>query len=97
MSDAPRMDTATFLRRHADRSPMLMWLLGAGASASAGIATAGQMTWDFKRTIFCSEERVPIAACQDLTDPRVRERIDRHFARGTHPRPERDRGVRALL
>jgi hypothetical protein len=43
------------------------------------------MIWDFKRTIFCSEERVPLAACQYIDDPRVRERIQRHFNEGGHP------------
>ena len=38
------------------RAPRLMWLLGAGASAAAGIPTAGDMIWDFKRRIY-SERR----------------------------------------
>jgi hypothetical protein len=69
---AHRLDIASFLRLHGARAPALMWFLGAGASASAGVPTAAQMIWDFKRTIFCSEERVPLAACQYIDDPRVR-------------------------
>ncbi len=82
---APRMDLAELLRRHGSRAPGLMWLLGAGASAAAGVPTAFQMTWEFKRAIFCSEERVPLPACQQLKDPQVRERIQRHFTGAGHP------------
>jgi hypothetical protein len=84
-SAAPRLDLPSFLRRHGARAPQAMWFLGAGASASAGVATAGQMTWDFKRRIFCSEERVPLTALQNVDDPRVRDRIQRHFDPTGHP------------
>jgi NAD-dependent SIR2 family protein deacetylase len=63
-----------------------MWLLGAGASAAAGVPTAGQMIWDFKRSIFCSEERVSLHACENLEDPAVQGRIQRHFQPPEHPR-----------
>lgn len=43
------------------------------------------MTWDFKRTLFCSEERVPLAACRNIKDELVRDRIQRHLDRGGHP------------
>jgi hypothetical protein len=43
-SSAPRLDLASFLRRLGARAPQPMWFLGAGASAAAGVATAGQMT-----------------------------------------------------
>jgi NAD-dependent SIR2 family protein deacetylase len=80
------LDTAEFLRRHGSRAPSLMWLLGAGASAAAGIPTAGQMIWDFKRSIFCSEERVSLHACENLEDPAVQGRIQRHFQPPDHPK-----------
>jgi NAD-dependent SIR2 family protein deacetylase len=81
-----RLDTAEFLRRHGSRASSLMWLLGAGASAAAGVPTAGQMIWDFKRSIFCSEERVSLHACENLEDPAVQGRIQRHFQPPEHPR-----------
>lgn len=31
------------------RGGLLMWLLGAGASASAGVPTAWDMIWEFKQ------------------------------------------------
>jgi SIR2-like domain len=83
---APRLDLASFLRLHGARAPSLQWLLGAGTSATAGVPTAWHMIWDFKRAIFCSEQRVALSTCQNLSDPALRERIQRHFdAAGGHP------------
>jgi hypothetical protein len=55
-----------------------MWLLGAGASAAAGIPTAGQMILEFKRRLYCSENNIPAAAV-DLGDPVLRRRLERFF------------------
>ena len=73
------MTLSEFLRVYAARGPNLGWLLGAGASATSGIATAEDMVWDFKRTIYCAEQRVPIQACQDLSDPLVRRKLQGFF------------------
>lgn len=56
-----------------------MWFLGAGSSASAGIPTAWNMIWDFKRTLFSSEQRVPISHVENLNDERVRLRIQSYL------------------
>jgi len=56
-----------------------MWFLGAGASASAGVPTAYHLVWEFKRILFCSEQRVPVEAITDLADPAVRDRLQQHF------------------
>jgi NAD-dependent SIR2 family protein deacetylase len=69
------MDLATFLRSFPLRSSGLMWLLGAGASAAAGIPTAGAMIWDFKRQLYCSGQRRDLRTCSDLTSPPVRAAI----------------------
>lgn len=80
------MDVEEFLRIHAVRAPKIMWLLGAGASAAAGIPTAYHMIWEFKRTLFCAAQRVPVAAVADLADPAVQARLQGHFdALGTFP------------
>jgi hypothetical protein len=82
----PQFDLAAFLRLHGSRAPALQWLLGAGTSATAGVPTAWHMIWEFKRTIFCSEQRVALSACQNLSEAALRERIQRHFdAAGGHP------------
>lgn len=63
-----------------------MWFLGAGASAAAGVPTAFHMIWDFKRTLYCSAQRVPISTCEDLSSPSVRSRLQNYFdATGVFP------------
>jgi hypothetical protein len=80
------MDVSEFLRLHHIRAPNIMWFLGAGASAAAGVPTAGDMIWDFKRRLYCAAQRVPISTCQDLGDPVLRDRLQRHFdSIGTFP------------
>ncbi len=63
-----------------------MWLLGAGASRAAGIKTAWDMIWDFKRSIYRSHKGVPESALPDNTDARARRLIQRFFDdAGTYP------------
>ncbi len=65
-----------------------MWLLGAGASASAGIPTAADMIWDFKQQLFVSQRKVPRHEISDLSNPVVRNRLQRHVdAIGRLPSP----------
>lgn len=73
------MDAAEFLRLFPLRAPNLGWLLGAGTSASSGIATAGDMIWDFKRRLFCSEQGISLRACEDLSNPVVQGKIQRYL------------------
>lgn len=55
-----------------------MWLLGAGASASAGIPTARDMVWEFKQRLFVSQRRVNPKSVADLSDPAVRAQLQAH-------------------
>lgn len=71
-------DLAAFARAYEFRGQQISWLFGAGASASAGIPTAGQATWDWKASIFATETKVSLTGL-DLSDPFVRRRIQRHF------------------
>jgi hypothetical protein len=48
-SDLPGIAADDFARRFSMRGGLLMWLLGAGASASAGVPTARDMIWEFKQ------------------------------------------------
>lgn len=73
------MHLSEFLRLYPMRMPGVMWFLGAGASAAAGVRTAYHMIWEFKREIYCSTQRVPLAACSDLSNHLVRSRIQTHF------------------
>ncbi len=73
------MMLAEFLRLYPMRARYLMWFLGAGASASAGVPTASHMIWDFKRTLFCSAQHVSLRTCSDLSSSAVRARLQAHF------------------
>jgi hypothetical protein len=75
-----------FARRFAMRTSNLMWLLGAGASAAAGIPTAGQMIWEFKQRLFVSQRKVSPKAVADLANPIIRNQIQAHIdSSGTFP------------
>lgn len=52
-----------------------MWLLGAGASGSAGIPTAWDMIWEFKQQLYVSQRRVSLQTVADLSNPAVRSRL----------------------
>ena len=56
-----------------------MWLLGAGASASAGLPTATDMIWEFKQELFVSQRRISRQAVADLSNPAVRAQLQTHI------------------
>ena len=63
-----------------------MWFLGAGASASAGIPTAGDMIWDFKRQLFISQRGAETKAVADLSNSIIRSKLQAHIdSSGTLP------------
>jgi hypothetical protein len=74
------MEVGEFLRLFPLRGHGLMWFLGAGASAASGIPTASHLIWEFKRAIFCTSQRKPLAAFADLSDEQVRRRIQSYFS-----------------
>ncbi len=84
--EKPGMTLAEFLRIFPMRAQRLMWFLGAGASAAAGVPTAYHMVWDFKRSLYCSAQHVSLKACSDLSSPVLRARLQAHFdSTGTCP------------
>ena len=81
------MKIGDFLLTHSVRSPNIMWFLGAGASASAGIPTAYDMIWEFKRMLYCASRKVSIRTCSDLGDDQLRIRIQQYFdSTGGYPK-----------
>lgn len=52
-----------------------MWLLGAGASAAAGIPTAWDMIWEFKQQLYVSQRRASPKQVADLSNPAVRREL----------------------
>jgi hypothetical protein len=64
-----------------------MWLLGAGASAAAGIPTADQLVWRFKQELYLSLEGRAAGTVEDLAAPKVQDFLQAYFdASGKHPR-----------
>jgi hypothetical protein len=77
-TNPPQIRADDFSRRFGLRAANLMWLLGAGASASAGIPTAWDMVWDFKQRLFISQRRVSSKAVSDLSSPTIRTQLQAH-------------------
>ena len=75
-----------FLRLFPIRASSLAWFLGAGASASARLPTAGDLIWRFKRTLYCTSAKVDPKTCDDLGNDVVRARLQRYLdATGKYP------------
>jgi NAD-dependent SIR2 family protein deacetylase len=75
----PQIGADDFARRFSLRARNLMWLLGAGASASAGVPSASDMIWEFKQQLFVSQRRVSAQAVADLSNPAVRAQLQAHI------------------
>lgn len=73
------MELHEFLNLYPQRAPRIMWLLGAGTSASAGVPTAWTLTWEFKRTIYCNTLRIPPVRFPDLNDPGFQRLVQAYF------------------
>ena len=86
---AQPMELPTFLRLFQLRKAQIMWFLGAGASRASGIKTAGDMIWEFKQKLYCSEKNVPLSYIADPGDPVVQQKRQPHFAaQRTYPKSE---------
>ena len=81
-----------FARGFALRAPQTAWLLGAGASANAGVPTAGQLIDKLLAVLYCSENGIHHA---DLArDPRWQQHVRRTTTAG---RAAASGGQRVLL
>jgi hypothetical protein len=78
-NDLPRIEADDFARRFSRRAANLMWFLGAGASASAGIPTAWDMIWDFKQQLYISQRRVSPQMVADLSSSAVRVQLQAYI------------------
>lgn len=64
----------------------MSFLLGAGASVSSNIPSAGQMVWDFKRTLYCTDNNIRTSLYGDLSKENVQKEIQLYFdGRGGYP------------
>ena len=62
------MKIEDFLRFYPLRSQNIMWFVGAGASAAAGIPTAGDLIRKFKSNLYCAKQKVSVWAAAGLVD-----------------------------
>lgn len=86
-SDIDFLGADEFARRFPMRAGNLMWFLGAGASASAGIPTATDMIWEFKQQLYVSQRRVSLRSVGDLSNPAVRNLLQAHIdSSGRYPK-----------
>ncbi len=67
-----------FARLFAQRAPGLAWLLGAGASAAAGVPTGWDLIGEFKKGLYCAATNTSPREV-DLGDPLWLERVNSHF------------------
>jgi hypothetical protein len=77
-SGTPMVTLAEFSRLWSRRSTRLTWLLGAGASAAAGVPTAGQMIWELRRILYATDEGISIKSLRP-DDGAADERLLAHF------------------
>src|SRR5664279_1462232 len=69
-----------FAERFALNPTAYSWLLGAGASATAGIPTGYQMIQEFRTRLYASQAGISLREI-DSADPIWQARIDRHHER----------------
>lgn len=88
-SDIKVVGADEFARCFPLRASNLMWLLGAGASASAGIPTAWDMIWEFKQQLYVSQKRVSLKSVADLSNPAIRDQLQSYIdSAGRYPAAE---------
>jgi NAD-dependent SIR2 family protein deacetylase len=77
-----------FARRFSMRPGRLMWMLGAGVSAAAGIHTAWDMIWRFKRELYIAQRKAAKHTVDDLSNPSIRALLDGFVSESaTLPKP----------
>ncbi len=73
------MELSEFVRIFPLRAPKLTWFFGAGSSVSAGMPSAYDLIWDFKRRIYCSDNGYFLNQFNNLADKAIRVQIQSYF------------------
>lgn len=73
------MTLSEFVRIYPLRAKTISWFFGAGTSVSAGLPTASDLVWEFKKRIYCSEQGLHLSLFSNLTDPAIRAQIQNYF------------------
>lgn len=72
------MDHGELIGILSERPQHFAWLLGAGASRSAGLPTATDILWDLKRRYYCREENQEVTQ-QDIQNEAVAAKIQEYM------------------
>jgi NAD-dependent SIR2 family protein deacetylase len=68
-----------FIKLYTLRAKNISWFFGAGTSVAAGIPTANQMIWDFKRKIYCINEQKSVTDYNAISNSAIRNQIQSYF------------------
>lgn len=80
------MTLSEFTRIYPLRAKKIAFFFGAGTSVSAGMPSAWDLVWQFKRMIYCTEERYSLSMFKNLSDPAIRRQIQTYFdSKGDYP------------
>lgn len=60
------------------------FFIGAGASIASGIPTGGDLIWEFKRNIYCSECGISVEKYKDVALPSTRAMLQKYFDQKAH-------------
>lgn len=83
------MQLSEFIRLYPLRAKTIAWFFGAGTSVSAGLPTAYDLIWDFKRRIYCTEQKLQLSLFNNLSDSAIRNQIQAYFdAKGNYPKAD---------
>lgn len=83
------MTFAEFLRAYQIRYKNIAWLFGAGTSVSAGLPSASDLIWEFKRLLYCTEEGRRVSLYTNLANPAIRDQIQSYFnSKEGYPLPD---------
>ena len=82
------MTQEQFIRNfHALADEEVDFFLGSGASIASGIPTGGDLIWEFKRSIYCSECEESTEKYKDLSLPSTQTLLQDYFdKKGTYPK-----------
>lgn len=73
------LNFSEFIRLYPLRAKRISWLFGAGTSVSAGLPSAYDLIWDFKRRIYCSEQGIALNRFSNLSDRGLRNQLQSYF------------------
>ncbi|MDD2272434.1 MAG: SIR2 family protein [Desulfuromonadaceae bacterium] len=72
------LSESEFLQHYLQNSQHMMWFLGAGASRTAGLATASDIIWDLKCRYYCRCENQDLKS-HDINNSAIKQKIQSYL------------------